>query len=104
MEVIDSGIFILGPKVKEFEEKFAEYLGVKYAVGVACGTDALSLALLALDVKYGDEVILPANSYPTVFAVTAIGAMPKLVDINPQTYNIDPQKIPSAIWRPYRPR
>ncbi|MBI4990768.1 DegT/DnrJ/EryC1/StrS family aminotransferase, partial [Candidatus Gottesmanbacteria bacterium] len=98
-EVVDSGIFILGPKVAEFEEKFAKYLGVKYAVGVACGTDALSLALLAVGVGSGDEVILPANAYPTVFAVTAIGAVPKLVDIDPSSYNIDPAKIPQAITK-----
>src|SRR3990167_3695558 len=86
-EVIRSGIFILGPKVEEFEKEFAEYLGVKYAVGVASGTDR------------GDEVIMPANSYPTAFAVTAVGAIPKLVDIDPNTYTIDPDSIEQAITK-----
>ena len=96
-EVIERGIFILGPKVSEFEEKFAKYIGVKYAVGVASGTDALSLSLMAWGVGVGDEVILPANAYPSAFAVTAIGAIPKLVDIDRISYNIDPHKIPQAI-------
>ncbi len=95
--VIDSGVFILGPKVAEFEKEFAKYIGVKYAVGVASGTDAISLALLAVGVGRGDEVIIPANAYPSVFAVTEIGAIPKLVDIDPATYNIDPSKISQAI-------
>lgn len=95
--VITRGIFILGPKVAEFEEAFARYEGVKYAVGVASGTDALSLALLALGVGRGDEVIVPANAYPTAFAATAIGAVPRLVDIDEKTYAIDPEKIPDAI-------
>lgn len=96
-EIQERGIYILGPKVAEFEEKFASYLGVRYAVGVASGTDALSLSLLALGIKTGDEVILPANSYPTVFALTAIGVKPVLVDIDPRTFNIDPSKIEKAI-------
>ncbi len=96
-EVIDSGVYILGPKVAEFERAFAKYLGVKYAVGLACGTDALTLALLSLDIGKGDEVIMPANAYPTAFAVAASFASPKLVDIDPQTYNINPDLIPQAI-------
>lgn len=96
-EVVDSNVFILGPKVSGFEEAFAKYIGVKYAVGVASGTDALSLALLSVGVGVGDEVIIPANSYPTVFAVTAIGAVPKLVDIDPNTFTIDPSLIEKAI-------
>lgn len=101
-EVIDKGVFILGPKVEEFEREFAKYIGVKYAVGVASGTDALSLSLLSVGVEPGDEVILPANSYPTAFAVTAIGAVPKLVDIDPVTFTIDVSKIPSAITKKTR--
>jgi dTDP-4-amino-4,6-dideoxygalactose transaminase len=96
-KVVDGGYYILGPKVEEFEKAFADYLGVKYAIGVGNGTDALSLALLSVSVESGDEVILPANSYPTVFAVTAIGAVPKLIDIDPVTFNIDPDLIPQAI-------
>src|SRR3989344_446193 len=97
--VINKGIFILGEKVSEFEEEFSRYIGVEYAISVASGTDALSLALLASGVGVGDEVIIPANSYPTVFGITAIGAVPKLVDIDPETFNIDPDKIGKAITR-----
>lgn len=95
-EVFSSGWFILGPKVEEFEETFAGYIGVKHAIGVASGTEALQLALMALGIGTGDEVILPANSYPSVFAITAVGAIPKLVDINLATFNIDPNLIEAA--------
>lgn len=97
--VLKSGRFILGPKVEEFEEKFAQYLGVKYAIGVASGTEALQLALLAAGVVPTAGVILPANAYPTVFAVSAIGATPQLVDINPETFNLDPSKIEAVITK-----
>lgn len=96
-KVFKSGWFILGPKVKEFEERFAQYLDVKYAVGVASGTEALSLSLLAAGVESGDGVVLPANAYPTVFSVSTIGAIPQLVDINPESFNINPLKIEEAI-------
>jgi len=100
--VLGSSWFILGPKVKEFEEKFAQYLGVKYAVGVASGTEALRLAFLALDIKAGEGIILPANAYPTAFAISAIGAIPQLVDIEPETFNLDPTKIKSVISKKTR--
>lgn len=96
-EVFTSGWFILGPKVEEFEKAFASYIGVKHAIGVASGTEALQLALMALDIGTGDEVILPANSYPSVFAITACGATPKFVDINLVTYNLNPGLIENAI-------
>ncbi len=98
-EVLDRGIFILGEKVEEFEDNFASYLGVKYAVGVGSGTDALSLALIAIGIKPGDEVIMPVNAYPTAFAVTAIGALPVLIDIDPATFNINPDLIEQAITK-----
>jgi len=98
-EVLKSGWFILGPKVEEFEKKFASYLKIKYAIGVASGTEALQLALLAAGIKAGDGVALPANAYPTVFAISAIGAIPQLVDIKAETFNIDPEKIPEMIDR-----
>jgi dTDP-4-amino-4,6-dideoxygalactose transaminase len=98
-DTIGSGAYILGEKVAEFESKFAKYLGVKYAVGVASGTDAITLALLSFGIKSGDEVIMPANSYPSVFGVAATGAIPKLVDIDPKTLNIDPEKIELAITK-----
>ena len=98
-KVIKSGNYILGSCVAEFEKAFAFYLGVKYATGVASGTDAISLALLALGIGAGDEVIIPANSYPSVFALTQIGVIPKLVDIDPITYTINPDKIPDVITK-----
>lgn len=96
-EVLDSGWFILGPKVAEFEQQFAQYLGVKHAIGVANGTEALQLALLAVGVKPDDEVILPANSYPSAFAIAATSAVPKLVDIDCKSFNIDPSLIEESI-------
>ena len=96
-EVLESGRYILGEKGKQFEKKFAKYCQVKYGVSVASGTDALSLSLIALGVKPGDKVIVPANSYPTIFAVSAINAIPQFVDINLNTFNINPAKIDQAI-------
>jgi hypothetical protein len=96
-ETLHRGVFILGEKVTQFEKAFAKYLGISYGVGVASGTDALSLALLAIGAGPGDEVVVPANAYPIAFAVTSIGAIPRLVDIDAATYNLDPAKLPSAI-------
>lgn len=101
-DVFLGGWFILGPKVRKFEERFARYLGVKYAIGVASGTEALSLSLLASGIGIGDGVIVPANAYPTVFSISAIGAIPQLVDIVPETFNIDPARIEETINRKTR--
>ncbi len=93
-KVINSSRFILGAEVKAFEEEIASYLGVKYAVGVASGTDALQLALIACGIKPGDEVITtPFTFIATAEAITQCGAIPVFVDIDPKTYNIDPQKL-----------
>ena len=66
-KVINSGSFILGKKVKTFEKEFAHFLGIKFCIGVASGNDALKLALLAVNIKTGDKILIPANSYPTFF-------------------------------------
>lgn len=96
--VLDSGWFILGEEVKNFEAEVAEYSGVEYAVGVASGTDALILGLRALDINPGDEVILPTYTFfATVGAVMHVGAKPVLVDIDPQTYCIDVEKTRASI-------
>lgn len=95
--VIDSGIFILGKEVAVFEEEFAHYIGIKYAVGVASGTDAITLALLSLGIGLGDEVIVPANCYPSVFGVAAAGCEIKLVDIDPSTHTLDTAQLERCI-------
>ncbi|MBN2186939.1 MAG: DegT/DnrJ/EryC1/StrS family aminotransferase [Dehalococcoidia bacterium] len=92
--VIERGEFILGPEVNAFESEMAAYLGVKHAVGVASGTEALQLALLACGIGPGDEVVTtPFTFIATTEAITQCGAIPVFVDIDPKTYNIDPQKL-----------
>jgi len=95
--VFDQGVFVLGKNVLEFENEFANYTGSKYGVGVGSGTEALSLSLQALGVNPGDEVIMPANAYPTVFAITGIGAIPKPVDVDLDTHCMDPEKLAKAL-------
>ena len=96
--VLAHGQYILGPEVGELEEKLAEYVGVKHCIACANGTDALLIALMALGVKVGDEVITTAFTYVATGEVIArIGAVPVFVDIDENTYNIDPQKIESVI-------
>ena len=88
--VLDSGYFILGPEVKAIEEEVADYLGVSHGIGVASGTDALILALRALDIGAGDEVILPAYTFfATIGSVLHVGATPVLVDVDAKDYCID---------------
>ncbi|MDH3602646.1 MAG: DegT/DnrJ/EryC1/StrS family aminotransferase, partial [Candidatus Tectomicrobia bacterium] len=92
------GDFILGAEVDAFEQAYARFVGVEQAVGVSNGLDALRLALMALDIGPGDEVILPANTYiATALAVSAVGARPVLVDCDASTYNIDVDAVASAI-------
>jgi len=96
--VLDSGWYILGSEVEAFECEFAEYCESDFAVGVGNGLDALHLALLAMDVGPGDEVIVPSNTYiATWLAVSQCGATPVPVEPNELTYNIDPDKIEDAI-------
>ncbi|MFC1907120.1 DegT/DnrJ/EryC1/StrS family aminotransferase [Chloroflexota bacterium] len=96
--VIERGEFILGSEVTGFEERLATYLNVKYAVGVASGTDALQLALLACGIKPGDEVITtPFTFIANAEAITWCGATPVFADIEPTTYNIDPANIEPKI-------
>lgn len=96
-EILRSGEFVLGPAVENFEREFAELCGVKYAVGVANGTDAIFLSLKALGVGEGDEVITVPNTFlSTVGAIVQAGARPRLVDVD-EDYNIDPEKIEVAL-------
>jgi len=96
--VLDSGWFILGKNVEEFEQEFARYNGVKYCAGLASGLDALSLSLKILDLPECSEVIVPSNTYiATILSVLLTGHKPVLVEPDIRTYNIDPEKIESAI-------
>ncbi len=96
--VIDSARFIGGPEITALEEEIARYSQCAHAIGVASGTDALILAIRALGVGYGDEVIVPTYSFiATAGAVANCGAKPIFVDIDPATYNIDPQAIEKAV-------
>jgi len=96
--VLDKTAFAAGPFVKEFEENFAKAQGAKYCVGVNSGTAALHIAFMAADIKHGDEVIVPANTFfATPEAVSLSGATPVFVDNENLFYNIDPLKIEDAI-------
>ncbi|MGC4078229.1 MAG: DegT/DnrJ/EryC1/StrS family aminotransferase [Rubrivivax sp.] len=98
--VLDSGWYILGREVREFEEAYARYCGVSDCVGIGNGLDALVLALRAMDVGPGDEVIVPANTYiATWLAVTHVGARPVPVEPLAGTYNMDPSRIAAAIGK-----
>lgn len=97
-EVFRKGDFILGEEAERFENEFAKFCGVKYGVGVNSGTDALYLALGALDITVGDEVIVPAFTFiATALCISYTGAKPVFVDIEEETYNIDPDKLTQAI-------
>jgi UDP-2-acetamido-2-deoxy-ribo-hexuluronate aminotransferase len=96
--VLDHGQYILGPEVAELEGRLSEYTGAKHAITCASGTEALLIALLALDIKAGDEVITtPFTFVATAEMIVLIGAVPVFVDIEPDTCNIDASKIEAAI-------
>ena len=98
--VFERSWYIEGEEDKAFEKAFAEYCGIKYCVGVGNGLDALFLALKALGIKEGDEVIVPSNTYiATALAVTYVGATPVFVEPDIETFNIDPLKIEDAITK-----
>lgn len=97
-KVIDSQYFIMGPDVAKLEEEISSYLNCQFSVGVSSGTDALLLALMALDIEPGDEIIVPTYSFfATAGVVTRLNAKPVFVDIDPVTYNIDPKLIEKKI-------
>lgn len=96
--VLEHGSYIMGPEVKELENKLASYVGVQHAVACASGTDALLMALMACDIGPGDAVFTtPFTFISTAEVISLLGATPVFVDIDPATYNIDPAKLSSAI-------
>ena len=99
-EIIESQHFILGEKVKELEEAIARYSGAQFGVGVASGTDALLLSLMALDIQSGDKVITtPYTFFATAGSVSRVGAEPVFVDIEPDTYNISTERLSEFLKR-----
>jgi dTDP-4-amino-4,6-dideoxygalactose transaminase len=99
-ETFDSGWYILGERLKKFEKEFSHYSGIKHTLGVGNGLEAIKIALKALNIQPGDEVIVPANTYiATILAVTEIGAVPVLVEPEIESYNIDPARIEEKITR-----
>jgi dTDP-4-amino-4,6-dideoxygalactose transaminase len=92
--VYDSGAFVLGPEVKQLESSFAQYCRVRHAIGCASGSDALLLALMALELGPGDEVIVPSFTFfATASAITRLGARPVFADIDPATFNMAPESL-----------
>lgn len=102
-EILNNTSFIGGKPVEDFELEFAEFIGVKHAIGCANGTDAIEIALEALGIGAGDEVIVPAYTWvSTASAVSRVGAIPVFVDVHPDYYTIDPEKIKAAITKKTR--
>ena len=98
VRVCDSQHFIMGPEIAALEDEMARLLGIRHAIAVSSGTDALLLALMALDIEAGDEVVTTTYSFfATAGAIVRVGARPVLVDIDPVTFNIDPDRVAAAI-------
>ena len=97
-EVLDSGWFVLGKRLKSFEREFASYCGAAYGIGVGSGTEALHLSLVAAGVTSGDEVItVPNTAVPTISAIRFADARPVFVDVDPASYTMDPEKLRACL-------
>lgn len=98
IKIAESQYFILGPEVEKLEKAMCEYLDCKYAIGVSSGTDALLIALMSIDIKPGDEIIVPTYSFfATAGVVSRLNAIPVFVDSDPITFNLDPKEIENKI-------
>src|SRR5918912_867112 len=96
--VIETGRYILGPEVEAFEREFATYLGAKHAIGVANGTEAITIALRALGVGPGDDVVVPSFTfYASVEAIPPTGARPVFCDVDPATFCVTPDTVRAAV-------
>ena len=96
--ILERTAFVMGQDVEAFERAFAEFLGVKHVIGVGAGTEALRLALEALDIGSGDEVLTVADTFiATCEAISHVGVDVRLVDANPHTYNMHPDRLEAAI-------
>jgi dTDP-4-amino-4,6-dideoxygalactose transaminase len=96
--VVEAGRYVLGPEVEAFERELASYFGVRHVVGVANGTDAITIAIRALGVRPGDEVVLPSFTfYATAEAVVTAGARPVFCDVDPETRNVTPETVKAAL-------
>src|SRR4051794_29509378 len=96
--ILDNGVYVLGPEVRAFEQEFAAYVGAEQAIGVANGTDALVLALRALGVGPGDEVVVPSFTfYASAEAIPHTGARPVFCDVDPETFVITPETVRAAL-------
>ncbi|MCC6707362.1 MAG: DegT/DnrJ/EryC1/StrS family aminotransferase [Gammaproteobacteria bacterium] len=97
-QVLDHGRYIMGPEIVELEQRLAEYVGVEHCIGVSNGSEALQIAMMALDIGRDDEVITsPFTFIATAEMIALLGAKPVFVDIDPRTYNLDPAQIDAAI-------
>ena len=105
LDVLEKGHFIMGENVKKIEESIASFVGVKHAIGVASGTDALLISLMAIGIKPGDEVITtPFTFFATAGSIARLYAKPIFVDIDPKTYNIDVSKLEEMLKKRYSPK
>ena len=96
--VLESGVFVLGPEVRAFESELASYLGARHVIGVANGTDAITIALRALGVQPGDEVVVPSFTfYASVEAIITAGAQPVFCDVDPDTRNVTVDSVRAAL-------